>query len=752
MNIILTVIVYSSLVLDSLVYSVSEDIVIDLLVLVPWPTTNYSGGLGTLAGGRIAVEEINNTTGLLPPGYKINIIEGGHDACDATIQSLGLVNLVHFGIHPNNDRNVGAILGLFCSTSTESLSLLAGRDEIDFLQLSSANSPIFNQRIDQYPHLWKFLQSAGIYADMMIYLMVKYDWNRIGIISSEGNTYHNGIANILIKMVSTNNNTILYFGNLIELESEIEDQVISGLIGAQARVVFITANTLQVVSFLCSAYDKGMVYPNYLWIIPDETLDSLLLQSTCGNTILKSLEGSIMLTTNILPKYLNEITIETSNISFNQYIEKYDIQLEQVKRDYSSLVMKTGTEIYGLVQRSAMLYDQVWAFSIALSNALPELIEKKSTFKFGESIFTHIMEKHLSNLSFKGASGLVQFNDFRELSTPIDVYQVINGNSTKVGDRINIDTFNEKISIVLSDELDDEVLIIHPVLHWSIITTMALCTLLLFIMTTVVLFVMLKYRDEHEIKAISPKLSLFIYLGCYILIVIMIIRTIEGSLPFIESKSEVFCHMSYILETNALNLIFVTLYLKLKRVHKIFNNRKLIRLGWQYTTKAIILQVIIIVSFSNILYIILVASSPERTLVTIVQTQTTVKSVTVINEYDHCYSTNGISFISIFGWFTLVFYSILAILIVYLASSLTKVPSTDFKNTKHVNILVVLISTTFAIITNLIWFFFTTGEAALYINVMAVISLMLTVLYCQLLLFIPSVITVIKRKCNRNRK
>ena len=139
---------------------------IDLLVLVPWH--HDSGGLGLLPGARIAAQQINNRTDLLS-GYSINIIEAGHEACGITEDYIGLLNLAYHGTNrPVESRNVAAVLGLFCSTSTASLSAIAGRNDVELLQLSGSNSPVFNQNTDNYPHLWRFLQSVGIYADMMI--------------------------------------------------------------------------------------------------------------------------------------------------------------------------------------------------------------------------------------------------------------------------------------------------------------------------------------------------------------------------------------------------------------------------------------------------------------------------------------------------------------------------------------------------------------------------------------------------------
>ena len=741
-------------VLISCIVCFEEDhTVIDLLVLVPWPDSrNYSGrdgGLGLLSGGRIAAKEINNRTDLLA-GYKINIIEGGHEACGLTVQSLGLVNLVHYSI--NSNSNVCAILGLYCSTSTESLSLLAGRDEIEFLQLSSANSPIFNDRIDRFPHLWKFLQSAGTYADMMIHLMEEHDWNRIGIISSEGNTYYEGIVNILINKVNENNKTILYHGELVRLESEIERQIITGLTEGQARIVFIAAETVQIVSFLCSAYQNDMIYPNYLWIIPDESLDSLFSQSTCGASILKTLEGSVLSKINLIPKNKTAITIETSNISYNEYIEKYDRELEQVKMDYSDLASKTGTQINRFPGYSALLYDQVWAFSLALNNALPELIAKNLSFKLGESTFTHTIEKYLRNLSFQGASGLVKFNEFRELSTPIDVYQVINNDSVKVGDRINFDTFNHKVGLIFSSELDDEVptSIMMPVLHIAVSVAMCCCSLLIFLLTTAILILMIKYRNEHEIKALSPKISYVLFFGLYILILALVLLSIQSISFYSTTAYIIFCDLHSFLLINGFTFIFVTLYLKLNRIYRIFYNHNLEKLGWMYENWAIILQVVVFSIIPNIIYVIVLSISGGTISHSTTEINNTLNSVFVTYQYEICYGGNieGVIFAIAFT----VFLAVLGIIIIYHASKITKILNEEFKKTaRYVNILVTLIFVTYTVSVLVIEYFLHAQRVpnsvfSLYVVVISFIDFALVILYCQLFLFLPRMYPLLKRK------
>ena len=118
-------------------------------------------------------------------------------ACGLREISQGLVNFVQHSIYPPGQ--VLAVLRLYCSTSTKEISLLAGHESVQLIQLSAANSPIFDPEINEmfhgiahqsdYPHLWRFLTSATVYANMMMELMNMYSWNDniVVIHRSDGN-------------------------------------------------------------------------------------------------------------------------------------------------------------------------------------------------------------------------------------------------------------------------------------------------------------------------------------------------------------------------------------------------------------------------------------------------------------------------------------------------------------------------------------------------------------------------------------
>ena len=188
------------------------------------------------------------------------------------------------------------------------------------------------------------------------------------------------------------------------------------------------------------------------------------------------------------------LTLEPSNISYNDYLEFYDIELERLKEDYAAeflLAMNiTSSPVY-----SGLLYDQAWAFALAFNYSLLQL-KANNLLEGYKAERTHIIEQNIGNLNFAGISGHIRFNQFREVSTPINVYQVLNGS-------VNY----SNVSLNLDDDFNDEVPILQKRLYIGIGIAMGIGSVALLVLTTIIFVLMLKHRNHSKIKAISPMLN-----------------------------------------------------------------------------------------------------------------------------------------------------------------------------------------------------------------------------------------------------
>lgn len=725
---------------------------IDLLVLIPWPSTNgtskgqpiYHGCLELLPGARVAVQEINSRPDILPTGYKLRLVEAGHGSCLLSVQTQGLVNIVRYTLNKVNGSTIAAIIGLYCSTSTVPLGDFASIPQISLLQLSAANSPVFNQKpTERYRHLWRFLQSAHVYSDLVLHMMDEYDWQRIAVVSTEGNAYYGGIADALIEDLSSsrhNHKKMIYYGQLIGMERIFEELVLNELASENARIVFISAGAAQIASFLCLAYDKSMVYPNYLWILADMTLHKLLPLSTCGDNLTKSLEGSVMSMFNIQPENMNS-KLESSGITYNDFVQKYNKELVKVREDYRDILHSQVT-----VNRStnaAFLYDQVWAFALALNKAVPELETYNVTAlaQLHRSVLTNILEKSLNKTSFKGATGNIAFNELREVKTPIDVYQVRDGKMQVTASRVT--HFNGSCNLTFSNMLDDDVHRRPKVFSVWICVVLSIGVVCIFIFVTFIMACLIKNRHLREVKATSLKLSILIFGACYFLMLTMIACIILDSVQLSPSGAgAIICYFNDIIKCNCYTLVFITLYLKLRRIYTIFNNCKLKELGHCYDNWAIIAQATIFTITPNVLYIALViAKRDEQPMETIEIVQMINRSVTVITEYNICSL-----FIFEYHMPLFILFLILAVLNIYLASKLTKIPERHFNNTRYVNLLIMSVFVTTCFVVIIGYFYMYKDPGIHYINVWCYFSTAINILYCQCFLFIPVLYKIWKKK------
>ena len=544
----------------------SDKTSINLLVLVPWPDNRiYAGwdaGHDLLVGARVARNEINNRTDLLTD-YEIDLIIAGHEACALAGADMGIINLVKNGI--SLDTTIAAVLGLYCSSSTKLLSPLANNKAVDLIQLSASNSPIFQQNSNNYPHLWRFLQSASVYAQMMVELMNSFNWKRAGVIYNAENAFNFGIANSFIEIMNNSPNKELLFNSILfgTRNNAFFEQAITTIKERGARVIFVSTSAEQVAKLLCMAALEKLSWPNYVWVIADYRVCDILGSTFCSDEILMEvLNGTITSYFSIIPNNRNDSLV--SGGTYNDYSQKYKEELKIVAREYDNTT-EDGEDEY-----SALLYDQVWAFSLALNNSL-SLLEAKNlsiaNYGFGQREITDILESQLKELDFQGATGKIKFNENKEVSTNIQIYRNQNGQEI-VGFYESGTPFSVNISDPPSDEIEKVTILLPQYLSIIVYTLSSLLALLV----TINLILMFYLRGHHEIRATSPFLSFLIFVGCYMECLAAILFTAQYSILLSKTIFSLLCNFEVWFGLLGMCLILTTNVLKLARIFRIFNH------------------------------------------------------------------------------------------------------------------------------------------------------------------------------------
>ena len=703
-----------------------------LLKLVPFPQDNagWDRGLGIISGSRVAQEEINNRTDLLP-GYHIELIVENIEACSRTEAGIGLSNLVRYTDVSSPCRPVVAVSGLVCSSHTASLSPIAGRDGFDLIQLSIANSPIFTTRSSSFPHLWRLLGSDTAYATTALALMDQFGWTRIGLVYDIGSVFHSETARYFAQQVNKlgSNKTIAFEVAVSGTNRIYFEQVLYHLRNSEETIMFVSLNADQNSLLLNHTLNEGFVYPDYTWILVETTIEKLESSNVLESARIRNASrGHIHLFAQTHPE--NKSLTLPSGGTLASLKEKLDSEFNEVIKEYS---------MYNVTRYEAFespLYDEVWALGLALHRSLPILASRNlsiDNYSIGQHEITRVIEDQLGNLSFQGAGGWVEFNEHRTVSTPIEVLWVLkNGTEQLVGihNPLSSSGFHVNIdSSELPSDIRSRVYVLIP-LPAAIVLYVLIAVLIM--VTSIQLILYLYYRDHKVIKATSPYLSLLMFGGCYLLCVAATLKTTASTFIIPRKDFLVLLSADFIVILNGFSLILITLLIKLLRVYRIFTSKLKRDLGSYWTNLPLLLTIIFLTILPNLIIVPLILRFPIEYHVSYTYrgTHTEVHIDTRSRNY---FVNVGLiaSYIAVFCF-----------IILYLVLRTCNIRHENFNDTKKLNIF------------NSILFFTTTLVPSLYVilllrdqqpaaNAILVLGMLIIVTASQFILFLPKVLPTV---------
>ena len=718
----------------------SEEKVIRFLALVQWrdefnrPHSGWDTGPDMLAAGRVAVQEINSRTDILT-NYTLEMIEGRHEACGLTGATLGIKELASGGIG-KEDVSVVAVLGLFCSTSTQHIAPVAGRAGL--IQLSAANSPLFSRDLQKFPHLWRILVSARAYADMMLSLMRRIGWKKVGLVQDLNTLFHSGIAESFIDLIRANNEySINYRAGIVRTREELIDTALGKIKKTGTRIVFLQTTGPQTAKFLCAAANKNMVYPDYLWIITDYFLTGLIGEleglSNCNETLLrKGINGSLIGFFDL--QDTEAIFTNASGFNYSEYQQKYLEQLNETRKEYYNSDDDVGDVLY-----AGLLYDQVWALALAINNAIELYNISMEDYSYNQYEVTNKIEESLSRVSFRGATGHIMFSEDREVSTPVNIYQV-NSNASEPHILIGYyDSYHNTINITINNLPSDEINTDIKSVPLEVAIGLYVAVLSVTIIVTIILICLLYHRSKPPVKATSPFVSFLMFLGCYLFLVNDLLRITYASFPraLPDIIFKIFCNVSTPIFFNGCSFIFLTLLIKLMRVRKIFYNRRLSKyLSPFWSNKVIAMVVIMMTVFPNsviLSWMILDPREKEKII-----TNNTDGPLLYYEEVDKCKSSSlGYLFIVIFLYLFILF------MVTIVTAALTrKIKHKDFKDTKKVNAFIYMYVLTLSFMGSSVGYF-DSIDMPIVAHYFAIPLSLAIVCECIFILFLPKLISLL---------
>ena len=715
-----------------------------ILVLVPFPDdrrhAGWDYGMQMLPGGRIARDFVNCNRSDLLPGYRLQLIESNHEACGITrIVEDVYLNLARFGLHQECGP-VLAVAGLTCSPSTVRVSELAGR--ADLIQLSSSASPIFDKGM--YRRLWRYVSTATVYADTVIAVMKALDWRNVGLIQDLDSEYYFNIGEYFKKAVAQNNFKLQLSFGVESTNNRLLYSAIQTIKDSRARIIFASTTFAQSTLLICKAATEGLITPHYLWIFPDMYIADFEEQISVVGCDLPTLYRGLNRTLLFQYDLINAVNVvSVGGHVFHNYTGLYMKYLQDVRRDFNysgDLTAPVG------VTYSHILFDQIWSFVNALNQSMSQLQSSNISIGIntvGNTAFADILEDRLSHLNLPGITGNISFN-MKVTSTPIRIVYPITVNETKITNTTvgcYHNNFLRQFNLTKDNVPNDIENPTTVILQIWIILLLYLSIFMVTILTTAVLTLFCFYRNKPEVKAASPYLSMFMFAGCYLLCLAALLRITYGGFGGVSIFGTLFeflCGFELFVAQNGYTLIFVTLFIKLLRVHHIFNNKQLQYLSNFWKNSSLAVVVVALCSIPNILSaVIIVIRAPNYTNSSfLISGMRDENDVRIDFQVISCNIQNNLLYI--IPYFPLIFY---LVFIIYLAVTMRRIRNKNFKDTKKVNIFVV-VSSLLMVVYIATWWLLLVNNIKQFIVLVQTLFPLTVAMACVVILLAPKVMPV----------
>ena len=711
---------------------------------LPYPdNSSFAGwdrGFELIPAGQLAEEQINNRSDILP-GYRLNLINIDSEACGISLVTDGLVNFFQPLMDPNV-LSVG-VVGLFCSSVTNTIAPVAGHPGIDYIQVAGSTSPR-HRNSTEYPRLFHAISSSVVFNEAAFKLMEMFNWKKVHVIHDSLGVYFRTTADDFIHRLNSERDYTLLSRTPISNPSDIP--ITTDILNVSGgRIVYGSLTVPQAVMVVCEAYRRKFLWPAFAYIFHDCNLGALIeevidnSEMPCSVRELKdALEGTFSLQYKL---ELDNVTALESGLNYSEYKELYLQRLA----DFS---VKKGMNFTDNSYAN-VLYDEVWAFALALNRSLDTLDSMNLTLEsygFGDVTVSDIIQEQLLNLSFQGASGLMQFSRAdRESRTSVNIFQIQNGKSVLVANYL---PYERKLRPLENEEFlpDGPEDTFGVVYELSIGLGHAIVLFVIsglgYILTTAVLVMFIYWRKQPEIKASSPYLSLTMFAGCYLLITTTVVRTLSRfSVTVIENTTifDVLCNFEIWFSILGLNMIFTTLFIRLLRIFYVFKRFRKTSKYW--ADKYLLLGVLAVMSPLLVALVVWTATDHVRQSIT---THLPRYKGPPYNETRvSCDSDNFNTWVVII----LAYSAITFCLVVLFAVRTRHIKRENFKDTKKVNIFVTI--TIFSLVIFLVLLFVCQSDerCQLFSFFLSIIALSIP-LNCQLFLFVPKTLPRLYKRLN----
>ena len=688
----------------------------------------------------LAADQINNRTDILPcHQLELVAVDGGCDIAATTAYSAA-AGLIGVGCDDGGMRmeRVVGMVGPGCSASTLQTAHTLNQPEIELIHIHDAGSPLLADR-NKYPNSLGILGSTQSFVDLSLALMWKSGWRNIAILFESNRIYFRSTEEAFV--ASLNSNVSLLFSSPVYTTFYPLDGIRSSL----ARIVFIFTSTNHSLRIMCLAYHMGMIYPAYQWIIVSHRLTDFIGESaSSSDNITFSYSGQIyscpldtLLNTALEGAFLLNYQLESlrpsntcklANTTFEDFLQLYEVRA----------ALENITAIYWAYN----LYDAIWAWARVLHRMTVKSPNLFDNYEYGNKTLANLIlnEFYASDFTFEGMSGLISFNSSSGFyDRPSNLYQIVGGEERHVA-------YNNGTTIVKLQSLETipDLVRVTGLVNIGVISIFSIVQFLEFIALIVLHVLTVVYRNKPSVRASSPKLSHFAFVGTYILIFgLMLFVFVEVRVQPAEVSGPVCQTIWAWLFPIGFTLTIGTVTVRTWRLYCIFAHY--LNPGKLISNTALITMLVILLSVDVIIAIVWTALDPLRLVIMEYPVQVGPASELILDR--SCRSQSGLE--GFVWWVVVISIRITELLVMVVLSLLTRrIPNRTF-TTSSLRIFAYIISAVFTLgITLYYMFVFLSFNPNIDFSILCTVMNTLILLYI-VCVFSPPLIPVLRAKIQK---
>ena len=720
-----------------------------LLNVQPYPVSaNESAALGIwdvafelIPAGHLAAEQINNRSNILS-GHKLKLINIDAEACGFNVISKGITNVYRELVNPNQTCIVGAI-GLFCSAMTSAISPIISHPNIGgYAHIAASTSPVHRKSECKNPSLFHIIESSSAFNEATLALMRTYNWQRITSVHTESEFYFMSTSIDFLDRVSSNSEYELVTRVPIVDHSRMQLQEKFDIIREKgARISYWSVTHDQAAFLLCMAYQRNFTWPGYVYIIQQQSVGRILtIETSCSKEeILRAMEGVFILDYRL---YVEDDTELVSGLNYSEFQQLYTDRL----KEFANIANESlQNNVY-----ANTLYDQVWAFALAINKSLMSIKSQNLSFEDNElgkgmPTISNIIKNELKHVSFQGASGRIEFGENQGSPTFVNIFQINLGKPKLIGvyDPYSHNVTLTEIAPCVNDVPPDTFDTVYQLLPPWLGTVILVAQVILFGLITINLILIIRWKKEREIKAVSPLLSMLMMIGCYFLCVtplflIMYRMFAINNMAFVTSL----CYLK-VWASIGTELILSTLFFKLLRIYKIFHTKQMGMMSNYWANKYLIVYALLICA-GKVLLLVLCSSIYRISSEKILEYIPGGTGLPYYQATTQCVTSNSVMWSVV----TTLYSGVLFFMVIVLAVETRHIKNDPYKDTKKVNVFIFLVVIVLAIAIPL-RSVFKKINIEVGANVFEWLAYFSVPLLCQVCLFVPKTLPLVIRKLSK---